>query len=118
VLSRAPTWCAGVGGPGADLTELLVVDEMLCLSRPTGARVQLLPNLRMSTLIVFRWSHPPVAQYVYIRLLGLLLLVLVILVLALQNGGSTRNQWVLLPDQETAASRLGLGLPMTIKFGH
>jgi hypothetical protein len=50
----------------------------------------------------------------YIRLLGLLLLVLVILVLALQNGGSTKNQSVLLPDQETATSRLVLGLPMTI----
>jgi uncharacterized integral membrane protein len=72
----------------------------------------------MPTLIVFRRSHPPVAQDMYIWLLGLLLLVLVILVLALQNGGSTRYQWVLLPDQETATSRLRFGLPMTIKFGH
>lgn len=80
--------------------------------------MKLLPNLRMPTLIMFRWCSPPVTKDMYVRLLGFLLLVLVILILALQNGGSTRNQWVLLPDQETAASRLGLGLPMTIKFGH
>jgi hypothetical protein len=42
-----------------------------------------------------------------IRLLRLLLILIVILILGLQDGGSTRNQWVLLPDQETAASRLG-----------
>ena len=39
VLSRAATCCAVVGGPRADLTKLLVVDEMLCLSCPTGTRV-------------------------------------------------------------------------------
>jgi hypothetical protein len=43
----------------------------------------------------------------YIRLLRLLLILLVILVLALQDSGSTRNQWVFLPDKDTAASWLG-----------